>query len=338
MPTLTSKCVDEEALEALVPPFEDRLSQGTASLLRRSLDSVQINVGKQCNQACLHCHVEAGPQRVEIMDRRTVELAIEFACLSGAQTVEITGGAPELNPSFRYLVSQLRQAGLRVIDRSNLTVFFEPGQEELPKFLAGMKVELVASLPCYTEENVDRQRGRGVYRKSAQALLRLNELGYGEEGSGLDLNLVYNPLGAYLPAPQAELEADYKRELAARFGIRFNHLYTMTNLPIGRFAHMLARQGEMQAYARLLVESFNPATLDNLMCLRQVSLSWDGFTYDCDFNQMLDMRLSNGRVFRLGDMPTEEMVAHLVGKPIRTGAHCYGCTAGCGSSCAGALA
>ncbi|HWQ83352.1 MAG TPA: arsenosugar biosynthesis radical SAM (seleno)protein ArsS [Anaerolineales bacterium] len=338
MPTVTSKYGDEEALEALVPSFEDRLGQETASLVRHSLDSLQINVGKQCNQACLHCHVEAGPQRVEIMDQRTAELAIEFACLSGAQTVEITGGAPELNPSFRYMVGQLRQAGLRVIDRSNLTVFFEPGQEELPEFLAGMKVELVASLPCFTEKNVDQQRGRGVYRKSAQALLKLNELGYGKEDSGLDLNLVYNPLGAYLPAPQAELEADYKRELATRFGIRFNHLYTITNIPIGRFAHILARQGEMQAYARLLVESFNPATLDNLMCLRQVSLSWDGLIYDCDFNQMLDMRLSNGRVFRLGKAPAAQIAASLIGKPIRTGAHCYGCTAGFGSSCAGALA
>jgi radical SAM/Cys-rich protein len=272
------------------------------------------------------------------MDHRTAELVREFVRAADAQTVDLTGGAPELNPSFRFLVEQARHDDRHVIDRCNLTVLSEPGQEDLPEFLAGMRVEITASLPCYLEENVDRQRGRGVYEKSIQALLRLNAVGYGQEGSGLRLNLVYNPLGASLPPPQEKLEADYKQELSARFGIRFNHLYTITNMPIARFAHMLQREGKLDTYLELLATAFNPATLNTLMCRRMVSVSWDGFLYDCDFNQMLNMRVGNGKPFRLGELPLAKIVDHFVRRDIVVGTHCYGCTAGAGSSCGGALA
>jgi len=324
-------------MQAAMLPFAARVRQEGVYLRRTSIDTVQINVGKLCNQACVHCHVDAGPKRTEIMDRRTAELALELVKAAGAQTVDITGGAPELNPSFRFLVKQARRDGRRVMDRCNLTVLFEPEQEDLAVFLASMEVEVVASLPCYLAENVDKQRGRGVYEKSIEALQRLNALGYGQEGSGLVLNLVYNPVGAHLPPPQAKLEADYKRELGARFGIRFNHLYTLTNMPIARFAHMLQREGKLEAYLELLARAFNPATLDGLMCRRLISVSWEGFVYDCDFNQMLDLRLGNSRPFRLGEIPAAELVHHLAQRDIRVGTHCYGCTAGAGSSCGGAL-
>jgi radical SAM/Cys-rich protein len=317
--------------------FDERLLQENTQLRCLSLDIVQINVGRLCNQACIHCHVEAGPNRTEIMSRQMAELVLDFVEVTGVGTADITGGAPELNPSFRHLVLELRRSGRHVIDRSNLTVLLEPGMEDLPEFLAENEVEIVASLPCYTEENVDKQRGNGAYQKSVAALRRLNALGYGREGSGLVLNLVYNPLGAFLPGEQAALETDYKRELDARFGLFFNHLYTITNMHIGRFAHMLSWSGEIEDYSLLLARSFNPATLNNLMCLRQVSISWDGYLYDCDFNQMLDLRLRNGRQFRLGEKPAGEIAGHLEGRTILTGPHCYGCTAGVGSSCAGAL-
>ncbi|MEW6297643.1 MAG: arsenosugar biosynthesis radical SAM (seleno)protein ArsS [Thermodesulfobacteriota bacterium] len=320
-----------------VLPFAARLQREGVGLTRSGIDTVQINVGKRCNQACVHCHVDAGPKRTEMMDRRTAELALEFVRAAGAPTVDITGGAPELNPSFRFLVEQARQDGRRVIDRCNLTILFEPGQEDLAEFLAARAVEIVASLPCYLPENVEKQRGRGVYAKSVNAIRRLNALGYGQEGSGLVLHLVYNPVGAYLPPPQAQLEADYKRELAARFGISFNRLYTITNMPIARFAHMLRRAGQFDTYLQLLATAFNPATLDGLMCRHLVSISWDGFVYDCDFNQMLDLRLGNGRPFRLGEQPATQLVQLLTRRPIRVGAHCYGCTAGAGSSCGGSL-
>jgi radical SAM/Cys-rich protein len=320
-----------------VPSFAARVRQAGGPLRRAGIDTVQINVGKLCNQACLHCHVDAGPKRTEIMDRRTAELALEFVRASEAQTVDITGGAPELNPSFRFLVEQARHDGRRVLDRCNLTVLLEPGQEDLAEFLARLQVEIIASLPCYLEANVEKQRGRGVYDKSIAALRRLNALGYGQEGSDLVLNLVYNPVGVHLPPPQAQLEADYKRELGSRFGIRFNHLYTITNMPIARFAHSLEREGKLAAYLELLATAFNPATLDSLMCRHLVSLSWDGFVYDCDFNQMLDMRLGASRPFRLGERPARELVRRLERRDILVDAHCYGCTAGAGSSCGGTL-
>jgi radical SAM/Cys-rich protein len=324
-------------MDSCIPSFEERLRQENTRLRRLSLDTIQINVGKLCNQACLHCHVEAGPDRSEIMDQRMTELALEFIRTVGPTTVDITGGAPEINPSFRFLVAELRRLGLHAIDRSNLTVLFEPGMDELPEFLARHQVEITASLPCYTQENVESQRGRGVYQKSMAALGRLNALGYGREGSGLVLNLVYNPGGAFLPGPQDGLEADYKRELMNRFGLVFNRLFTITNVNLGRFAHTFGSSGEAEGYARLLSSAFNPYTLKDLMCLRQVSLSWDGYLYDCDFNQMLNMRLGNGRVFRLGQMPAAELASLLIGRGIYTGQHCYACTAGTGSSCTGAL-
>jgi radical SAM/Cys-rich protein len=271
------------------------------------------------------------------MERPTAELALEFVRAADTRTVDITGGAPELNPSFRFLVEQLRRDGRHVMDRCNLTVLFEPGQEDLAEFLASMQIEVVASLPCYLQENVEKQRGRGVYDKSIQALRRLNDLGYGRADSDLVLNLVYNPVGAHLPPPQPQLEADYKRELGTRFGVSFNHLYTLTNMPIARFAHSLERDGKFDAYLELLATSFNPATLDGLMCRHLVSVSWDGFLYDCDFNQMLDLRLSNGKPFRLGERPAVDLVRLLERRDILVGAHCYGCTAGAGSSCGGAL-
>ena len=318
-------------------PFEQRLQQENYQLTRQNLDIVQVNVGRRCNQSCLHCHVEAGPNRPEVMGREMALQVIDFVQATQAKTVDLTGGAPELNPSFRLLVEAVRQAGKQVIVRSNLTVMSEPGMEDLPEFFAAQGVEVVASMPCYTLENVDQQRGHGAYEKSIRALRRLNALGYGREGSGRVLNLVYNPLGAFLPGPQADLEADYKRELDSRWGIAFNHLYTITNVNLGRFSRMLKRQKEVESYASLLAHSFNPATLTNLMCVREVSLSWDGYFYDCDFNQILDIRLGNGRAFRLGQAPVAKLADQLVGQKIHTGEHCYACTAGAGSSCTGAL-
>ncbi len=327
----------EQIMHVAVVPFAKGVRQAGMRLTRAGIDTVQLNVGKLCNQACVHCHVDAGPKRTEIMDRRTAELALEFVRAAGAQTVDVTGGAPKLNPSFRFVVEQARHDGRHVIDRCNLTVLFEPGQEALPEFLAGLQVEVVASLPCYLAENVEKQRGRGVYEKSIKALRRLNALGYGHEDSGLVLNLVYNPVGAHLPPPQQQLEADYKRELGARFDIRFNHVYTLTNMPIARFAHMLQREGKLEAYLELLATAFNPATLDSVMCRHLSSVSWDGFLYDCDFNQMLDLRLSNGRPLRLGEQSATELVRLVEHRDILVGSHCYGCTAGAGSSCGGAL-
>ena len=320
-----------------VAPFAHRVRQEGQSLHRLAINTVQINVGKLCNQACLHCHVEAGPKRTEILDRHTAELTLDFIRAAAPQTVDITGGAPELNPSFRWLVEQNRSEGRHVIDRCNLTILFESGQEDLPQFLADQRVEIVASLPCYSEGNVTKQRGQGVYDKSIEALRCLNRIGYGTDDSGLVLNLVYNPVGAYLPPPQATLEIDYKRELGDNFGITFNHLYTITNMPIARFAHALRRDNKAEVYMELLASAFNPATLDGLMCRRQVSISWDGYLYDCDFNQMLDMKVGGGKPFRLGEKPSAELVRLLEQRAILVDSHCYGCTAGAGSSCGGTL-
>ncbi len=326
------------AAEPSLQPFTERLRQEGGLLLKRAeLETVQINLGKLCNQACLHCHVDAGPKRTEIMAPRTAELALELIRAAKARTVDLTGGAPELNPSFRFLVEQNRQDGRQVLDRCNLTVLFEPGQEDLAEFLAEHQVKIFASLPCYSEENVSAQRGHGVYEKSMRALRQLNALGYGQAGSGLVLNLIYNPVGAHLPPPQKNLEADYKRELGQRFGLRFNSLLTITNMPIARFAHSLEREGKLAAYMELLAQAFNPATLESLMCRHLVSVSWDGYVYDCDFNQMLDLRLGNGAPLRLGEHSADSLVRQLIGRDIRLDAHCYGCTAGAGSSCGGAL-
>ena len=335
------------AAEQSFQPFTERVGQEEGLPLKRAnLGTVQINLGKLCNQACLHCHVDAGPKRTEIMSRnllimspRTAELALDLIRAAKARTVDLTGGAPELNPSFRFLVEQNRQDGRHVLDRCNLTVLFESGQEDLAEFLAKHQVEIFASLPCYSEENVTAQRGQGVYEKSIHALRQLNALGYGQAGSGLVLNLIYNPVGAWTcRRPQQNLEEDYKRELGERFGLTFNNLLTITNMPIARFAHSLERDGKLAEYMGLLAQAFNPATLDSLMCRHLVSISWDGYVYDCDFNQMLDLRLGNGTPLRLGEHSAASLTRQLIGRDIRLDSHCYGCTAGAGSSCGGALA
>jgi radical SAM/Cys-rich protein len=293
-------------------------------------------VGKLCNQACLHCHVEAGPKRTEIMSATTAAHILELLARSpSVAAIDLTGGAPELNPSFRTLVDGAHALDLRVIVRCNLTVLYEPGMADLPGYYRDRGVELVCSLPCYTADNVDRQRGKGVFDRSIDALRRLNAEGYGHPGSGLTLDLVYNPLGATLPPTQGELEARYREELDRLFGIRFNRLLTIANMPIKRFAEMLERTGARASYQGLLVANFNRATVDGLMCRELVSVGWDGALYDCDFNQMLELPLATGgRALRLDDLGSFEDV---VGIDVATDDHCFGCTAGAGSSCGGAL-
>jgi len=310
---------------------------GVQGLLRAETTTLQINVGKLCNQACHHCHVDAGPKRTEIMPadvaRRTMEL---LAASPSITTVDITGGAPELNANFRWLVEESQRLGRHVIDRCNLTVLLEDSQHDLAEFLAARHVEIIASLPCYTAENVDKQRGKGVFEKSMVALRKLNALGYGMPGSELKLGLVYNPVGPSLPPAQAELEADYKKQLRDNFGIEFHHLLTITNMPIHRFEEDLQRQGKHDIYMELLRKNFNGATVHGLMCRSVVSIGYDGKLYDCDFNQMLDMELEQrGRVATVWDI---ESFSGWAGRRIKTSGHCFGCTAGAGSSCGGAIA
>ncbi len=307
-------------------------------LVREETRTLQINVGKLCNQACHHCHVDAGPKRTEIMPRDVAERTLELLANSPTvEVVDITGGAPELNPNFHWLVAEARKQGRHVIDRSNLTVLFQPGMEDLPEFLAEHQVEIIASLPCYTAENVDKQRGRGVFDKSIRALRFLNRLGYGLPDSPLVLNLVYNPLGPSLPPPQDRLEADYKQQLRDHFGIEFHRLFTLTNLPIKRFADFLHLNGQYAAYMSLLVNHFNAQTVPKLMCRSLVSVGWDGKLFDCDFNQMLELSMSpvpgtlGLTIWKL------ESFSGLSGQRITTGSHCFGCTAGAGSSCGGTL-
>ena len=314
--------------------FQGTLRQhGLSELRRREVTTLQINVGKLCNQACHHCHVEAGPRRTEIMPANVAERIMALlAATPSIHTVDITGGAPELNATFRWLVSESRRMRNQVIDRCNLTALFEPGQERLAEFLAANQVEVTASLPCYTESNVDQQRGKGAFEKSIRALRILNAIGYGQPGSGLTLNLVYNPLGASLPPLQQKLEDDYKMQLRDNFAIEFDRLFTITNMPIKRFAEFLSREGKHEAYMALLTNHFNPATVDGLMCRDLVSIGWDGKIYDCDFNQMLDLETPSGKtIWEI------ESFAELSEKPIATGSHCFGCTAGAGSSCGGSL-
>jgi radical SAM/Cys-rich protein len=299
---------------------------------RAELDTLQVNLGYLCNLSCVHCHVNAGPQRTEQMDAATIDQVLALLASAGLQTLDLTGGAPELNPHFRYLVRAARALGVRVIDRCNLTVLLEPGQEDLGAFLAQQQVEISASLPCYLRDNVEAQRGKGVYDSSIQALRQLNALGYGEE---LVLNLVYNPVGPVLPPPQQSLEADYKRELAARFGIRFNQLFTITNMPISRFGSVLLAQCQYTAYMTLLRDNFSDANIETLMCRHLLSVDWRGYLYDCDFNQMLDMPLlASDRRRHISELLAG---VSLQGNPVVTGEHCYGCAAGQGSSCGGAL-
>jgi radical SAM/Cys-rich protein len=306
------------------------------AIRRRRVETLQVNVGYVCNQTCVHCHVNAGPTRTESMSLETANQVLAYLHASGAQTLDLTGGAPELNPHFRRLVTAARADGVKVIDRCNLTILFEPGQEGLARFLAEHQVAIVASLPCYTAELVDRQRGKGVYDASVRAIRLLNELGYGREGSALELDLVYNPQGPSLPPPQAKLEADYKRVLGEAFGITFNRLYTLANMPIQRFGSMLISKGQFNAYMTLLHEAHRPENLESVMCRSLVSVDWEGYLYDCDFNQMLGLPLvvKGKRRPHLSDV----MGRDLDGNPIVVRDHCYGCTAGQGSSCGGALA
>ena len=306
------------------------------AVTRRRLETVQVNLGYVCNQACLHCHVNAGPTRTELMTRETVDQVIGYLAASGAGTIDLTGGAPELNPHFRYLVQAARARGVRVIDRCNLTILLEPGHEDLAQFLAGQGVEIVASLPCYTAELVNRQRGDGVYEKSIEAIRRLNALGYAREGTGLVIDLVYNPQGPSLPPSQAKLEADYKRILGEQFGIVFNRLYTLANMPIQRFGSTLVSKGQFNQYMELLRGAHSDENLADVMCRSLVSVDWQGYLYDCDFNQMLGLplRVAGRSRSHLSDVLGRD----LQGNAIVVRDHCYGCTAGQGSSCGGALA
>ncbi len=305
--------------------------------IRRSRpDTLQINVGYRCNQTCVHCHVDASPYRTEEMSPELADLALEFLKQQKIATLDITGGAPELNPQFRPLVSGARTLGVRVIDRCNLTILEQPDQADLAAFLASEQVEVTASMPCYLEDNVDRQRGSGVFATSIRALQRLNALGYGHDGSGLVLNLVYNPQEASLPPPQAALEADYRRVLGERYGVAFNRLFALANMPIKRFGAMLAIKGQFDRYLGVLRDAHVAANLDHVMCRNLISVDWQGIIYDCDFNQMLDLPLTHGGRTRihLADLLDRD----LAGNPVRVAGHCYGCTAGQGSSCGGALA
>jgi radical SAM/Cys-rich protein len=302
---------------------------------RGRLDTLQVNVGYRCNQACVHCHVNAGPNRTEEMSGEIIDVVLAFLARRRITTLDITGGAPELNPHFRRLVRAARDMGVRVIDRCNLTILAVPGQEDLALFLARQQVEIVASMPCYLEDNVDRQRGKGVFEDSIRGLKRLNALGYGREATGLVLNLVYNPQGPSLPPAQEALEADYKRVLGERHGVVFNRLYTLANMPIQRFGAILIAKGELDRYLDLLRHAHLDANLEHVMCRNLVSVDWQGYVYDCDFNQMLDLPLAHdGRErVHLSDLLDSE----IEGQPIRVAGHCYGCTAGQGSSCGGAL-
>lgn len=306
---------------------------GFPPIRRARLETLQVNLGYRCNQSCLHCHVNAGPNRTETMARETLADVLAFLEVSGVRRLDLTGGAPELNPHFRELVLRARALGVHVMDRCNLTVLEEPGEEGLAGFLAAQQVELIASLPCYLEGNVDRQRGKGVFERSLGALRRLNALGYGAPGSGLELNLVYNPQGAVLPPPQAALEADYKRILAERHRVAFNRLYTLANMPIQRFGSTLISKGRFNEYMTLLHGAHRDENLEAVMCRTLLSVDWQGYVYDCDFNQMLGLPLAGRGRMHLGELIGRD----LAGSPIAVRDHCYGCTAGQGSSCGGAL-
>jgi len=317
-----------------LPSFARTVQRHGLALPRTPLQILQVNITKRCNLACTHCHVESGPKRTESMDARTAARLIELMDTAPAlHTLDLTGGAPELNAHFREVAVAGRARGLKVIDRCNLTVLFESGQEDTAEFLATNGIAVVASLPCYTPGNVDRQRGKGVFGQSIRALQLLNALGYGQPDSALELDLVYNPLGAALPPPQAALEAEYRLRLHDDFGIVFNRLFTLTNMPIKRFLHELERDGKLDAYLQLLLDAFNPQAALGVMCRNLVSVSWDGQLHDCDFNQMLELP-AGGATTTLWDI---ERLDTIESRSIRFGPHCYGCTAGNGSSCGGAL-
>lgn len=316
------------------PYFDDVLGRHALFPLQAGgVRVLQLNLGRLCNQTCTHCHVDAGPERREIMTRGTAEQCVAALRAAPIDTVDLTGGAPEMNPSFRWLVEQCRALGRHVIDRCNLTILLAPGFDDLPEFLARQQVEVVASLPCYLEQNTDRQRGDGVFARSIEALRRLNALGYGQPGSGLTLTLVYNPVGPALPPPQAGLEGDYRRELQARYGIVFSRLYTITNMPISRFLAELVQSGRYDEYMARLIAAFNPQTVSGVMCRETLSVDWRGYLYDCDFNQMLDLPVTASGPRHISEFDLDSLGERL----IVTGRHCFGCTAGAGSSCQGAL-
>lgn len=314
--------------------FAQKLADYSIALRRGRPEILQVNVGKLCNLTCVHCHVNAGPKRKEIMSRDTIDRIIDWLAKTDIPTVDLTGGAPEMIPDFCYFVERVKelQPSRHVIDRCNLTILLEPGYEGLSEFLAKNRVEIIASMPCYSPENVNAQRGEGVFEGSIAALQLLNSLGYGIDPE-LPLHLVYNPVGAFLPPSQVELEIDYKRELKNHFSIVFNKLYTLTNLPIGRFASYLRRNNKLNEYMELLIQAFNPATINGLMCRNTLSVGWRGEVYDCDFNQQLGMQWNNGARVFLWDVDP----ANTENREIMTGDHCFGCTAGAGSSCGGAI-
>jgi radical SAM/Cys-rich protein len=316
-------------------PFAQRIDSYGRGMQRRCIDVLQVNLGRYCNLACIHCHVESGPTRKEMMSRDRLDGVLRVLARSEIPTLDITGGAPELHSDFDYLVQSARQLGRHVMDRCNLTVIFEPGKEYLPEFFGRQKVELVCSLPCYSKENVDKQRGKGTFDSSIRALQRLNEIGYGHPDGDLILNLVYNPVGPHLPPPQPQLEKDYQRILHEQFGIVFNHLFCLTNMPITRYATHLKLRGEYDHYVELLERNFNPATVEQVMCRNLISVGWDGRVYDCDFNQMLGLPIcdDNGDPLEINSLTVEKVL----NRPITVANHCYACTAGCGSSCGGAL-
>ncbi len=305
------------------------------SIERKALQTLQVNLGYLCNQSCQHCHVNAGPNRTELMDEATVDLVLEVLGRHRIELLDLTGGAPEMNPHFRALVRGARALGVTVMDRCNLTILSEPGYEWVADFLAEQEVQITASMPCYSPANVEKQRGQGVFDRSIRGLEQLNGLGYGIEGSGRVLNLVYNPVGASLPPPQAALQADYQRELRKHFGVEFNQLFTITNMPIQRFGAVLLSQGQFESYMQLLKDAYRPENLETVMCRTLLSVDYQGYLYDCDFNQMLQLPAASqsGKRAHLSDL----LHTHDMGAPIRVAEHCYGCTAGQGSSCGGAL-
>ena len=316
------------------PPFETALDHaGLFPLEAAGIRTLQLNVGKLCNQTCRHCHVDAGPDRTEVMSKDTMDLCLQALASTDIPTLDVTGGAPELNPHFRWLLEQASSLGRQVLDRCNLSVLLIPSQADLGEFLAQHRVQVIASLPSYQASQTDAQRGEGVFQKSVEALRLLNDLGYGKEGTGLTLNLVYNPVGAFLPPKQAGIEAQFRKELAGRHGVSFTHLYTITNMPISRFLEFLRESGNYDGYMERLAAAFNPAAAAGVMCRSTLSVGWDGTLYDCDFNQMLELPVSQGVPRHIRDFNA----ASLHHRRIVTRNHCYGCTAGSGSSCGGAL-
>lgn len=316
------------------PKFDAKYEAiGQGALRSTGIDIFQMNLGKMCNQVCKHCHVDAGPDRKEIMTKEVMEHCLRILSESDIKTIDLTGGAPEMNPHFLWFVSEVKKLGKHVMVRSNLTILMESGYQGYPQFFADNNIEVISSLPYYTAVNTDKQRGDGVFDKSIRAIKKLNELGYAKPGTGLHLNLVYNPVGAFLPPKQEALEKDYKRELLKRFGVEFNSLYTITNMPISRFLDYLIESDNYHGYMHKLVQQFNPSAALGVMCRNTISVGWDGYLYDCDFNQMLELKVNHGLPNHVRDFHFDSLSK----REIVTAQHCYGCTAGAGSSCGGAV-